>query len=111
MKFQVELDEKGTISKAVFKAFGCGSVIASSAYATELLKGMSLEEANKIKNTDISQYLKLPPVKLHCSLLAEEAIHKALEDVKRKQENIKWINQNFKELKCWNKNNIDESKW
>lgn len=62
-------------------------MIASSAYATELLKGMSLDEAESIKNTDISQYLKLPPVKLHCSLLAEEAIKKALGDVrdKRKQ--------------------------
>ena len=89
LKFQVEVDEKGTINKAVFKAFGCGSVIASSAYATELLKGMTLDEASNIKNTDISQYLKLPPVKLHCSLLAEEAIHKALDDVKQKQKNSK----------------------
>ena len=84
MKFQIEVNEDGTIDKAVFKAFGCGSVIASSAYATELLKGMTVDQASSIKNTDISQYLKLPPVKLHCSLLAEEAIHKALEDVKKK---------------------------
>lgn len=69
----------------MFKAFGCGSVIASSAYATELLKGKTVDEASQIKNTDISQYLKLPPVKLHCSLLAEEAIQKALEDVQRKR--------------------------
>ena len=74
----------GKISKAVFKAFGCGSVIASSAYATELLKGMSIKEAETIKNTDISKYLKLPPVKLHCSLLAEEAIKKAVDDLKSK---------------------------
>ena len=86
LKFQIEVGENGKIDKAVFKAFGCGSVIASSAYATELLKGMTVEEATKIKNTDISQYLKLPPVKLHCSLLAEEAIHKALEDVTKKNE-------------------------
>ncbi len=86
LKFQVEVGEDGKINKAVFKAFGCGSVIASSAYATELLKGLSLNEARKIKNTDISQYLKLPPVKLHCSLLAEEAIQKALEDVNKKHE-------------------------
>ena len=68
------MGKDGKIEDAVFKAFGCGSVIASSAYATELLKGMTLEEAKNIKNTDISKYLKLPPVKLHCSLLAEEAI-------------------------------------
>ena len=85
LKFQVEVDENGTINKAVFKAFGCGSVIASSAYATELLQGMKMEDAYNIKNTDISQYLKLPPVKLHCSLLAEEAIKKALDDVKNKK--------------------------
>ena len=86
LKFQIEVGENGKIDKAVFKAFGCGSVIASSAYATELLKGMTVEEATKIKNTDISQYLRLPPVKLHCSLLAEEAIQKALEDVTKKME-------------------------
>ena len=86
LKFQIEVGENGKIDKAVFKAFGCGSVIASSAYATELLKGMTVEEATNIKNTDISQYLRLPPVKLHCSLLAEEAIQKALEDVTKKME-------------------------
>ena len=85
LKFQVQVDEDGKIDKAVFKAFGCGSVIASSAYATELLQGMQVEDAYNIKNTDISQYLKLPPVKLHCSLLAEEAIKKALDDVKNKK--------------------------
>ena len=85
LKFQVEMGENGKIEKAVFKAFGCGSVIASSAYATELLKGKTMEEAGSIKNTDISQHLKLPPVKLHCSLLAEEAIQKALEDLEKKQ--------------------------
>ena len=85
LKFQVQVNEDGKIDKAVFKAFGCGSVIASSAYATELLQGMKIEDAYNIKNTDISQYLKLPPVKLHCSLLAEEAIKKALDDVKTKK--------------------------
>ena len=84
LKMQVKLGENGKIEKAVFKAFGCGSVIASSAYVTEILKGMTLDEAEKIKNTDISQYLNLPPVKLHCSLLAEEGIKKALEDVRGK---------------------------
>lgn len=86
LKMQIKVGEDGKIEKAVFKAFGCGSVIASSAYATEILKGMTLDQADQIKNTDISQYLKLPPVKLHCSLLAEEAIKKALGDVKKKSQ-------------------------
>lgn len=68
----------------MFKTFGCGSAIASSSYATEVIKGMKVEEALKIKNADIAKYLKLPPVKLHCSMLAEEAIKKAIEDVKNK---------------------------
>lgn len=88
LKMQIKVGDDGKIEKAVFKAFGCGSVIASSAYATEILKGMTLDEAEKIKNTDISQYLKLPPVKLHCSLLAEEAIKKALGDVKKKSKKV-----------------------
>lgn len=72
----------------MFKTFGCGSAIASSSYATEVIKGMKVDEALKIKNSDIAKYLKLPPVKLHCSMLAEEAIKKAIEDVKLKnQEN------------------------
>ena len=89
LKFQVQVSEDGKIEKAVFKAFGCGSVIASSAYATELLQGKGVDEAYVIKNTDISQYLKLPPVKLHCSLLAEEAIKKALDDYKSKNDSEK----------------------
>ena len=121
VKFQVEVNEDNTINKAVFKAFGCGSVIASSAYATELLQGKNLEDAYNISNKgwvflellqlftqlivipcltlfvhffyifyffsyflDISDHLKLPPVKLHCSLLAEEAIKKALDNFKAK---------------------------
>ena len=69
------MDEaSGTIEKAVFKTFGCGSAIASSSYATELLEGMPIEDAVKIKNSDIAAHLKLPPVKLHCSMLAEDAI-------------------------------------
>ena len=95
MKLQIELDEDGsTIQNAVFKVilcsiqtFGCGSAIASSSYATELIKGMKVEEALEIKNADIASYLKLPPVKLHCSMLAEEAIKKAIEDVKTKNNN------------------------
>lgn len=86
MKLQIQVSEDGkTIEKAVFKTFGCGSAIASSSYATELIKGMSIEEASNIKNTDISGYLKLPPVKLHCSMLAEQAIKKAIDDLKQKQ--------------------------
>ena len=85
MKLQIQLSDDGkTIEKAVFKTFGCGSAIASSSYATEIIKGMDIEEALKIRNSDIAKYLKLPPVKLHCSMLAQEAIKKAIEDVKEK---------------------------
>merc|ERR1712151_1133755 len=85
LKFQVEVNEEtGKIEQAVFKAFGCGSAIAASAYATELIKGKTLDEAREISNMDISQYLKLPPVKLHCSLLAEEAIKKSLDNYQSK---------------------------
>ena len=81
MKLQIEMDEDGKkITKAVFKTFGCGSAIASSSYATELITGMELDDALKIKNSDIAQYLNLPPIKLHCSMLAEDAIKKAIED-------------------------------
>jgi NifU-like protein involved in Fe-S cluster formation len=69
----------------VFKTFGCGSAIASSSYATELIKGMTLGEAQEIKNSDIAQYLKLPPVKLHCSMLAEDAIKAAINDYLEKE--------------------------
>lgn len=68
----------------LIQTFGCGSAIASSSYATELIKGMKVEEALQIKNSDIASYLRLPPVKLHCSMLAEEAIKKAIEDVQAK---------------------------
>ena len=89
MKLQIELNEDGkTIEKAVFKTFGCGSAIASSSYATEVIKGMKVEDALKIKNSDIAKYLKLPPVKLHCSMLAEEAIKKAIEDVESKKNTV-----------------------
>jgi NifU-like protein involved in Fe-S cluster formation len=81
MKLQIKVNEKdGTIEKAVFKTFGCGSAIASSSYATEILEGMEIEEAVRIKNTDIAAHLKLPPVKLHCSMLAEDAIQAAIKD-------------------------------
>jgi Fe-S cluster assembly scaffold IscU len=87
MKLQIEVDEDtGVIKKAVFKTFGCGSAIASSSLATEWLTGRSLEDADKIKNTDIAAELKLPPVKIHCSLLAEDAIKAALKDYRAKKE-------------------------
>ena len=86
MKLQIKVNEdNGTIEKAVFKTFGCGSAIASSSYATELLEGMDIEDAVKIKNQDIASHLKLPPVKLHCSMLAEDAIQAAIKDYKTKK--------------------------
>merc|ERR1712227_40787 len=89
MKLQIKVKEDGkTIEKAVFKTFGCGSAIASSSYATELIEGMDIDEAVSIKNTDIAQHLKLPPVKLHCSMLAEDAVKAAIKDYQAKQEAV-----------------------
>ncbi|GAA93383.1 hypothetical protein E5Q_00023 [Mixia osmundae IAM 14324] len=87
MKLQIRVDDQGVISDVKFKTFGCGSAIASSSYMTERVKGMTLEEAGKIKNTEIAKELSLPPVKLHCSMLAEDAIKAAIRDFneKRKQ--------------------------
>ncbi|PRT54824.1 Iron sulfur cluster assembly protein 1, mitochondrial [Wickerhamiella sorbophila] len=84
MRLQIEVDDKGVISDVKFKTFGCGSAIASSSYMTELVRGMSLEEAGKIKNTTIAKELSLPPVKLHCSMLAEDAIKSAIKDYRSK---------------------------
>ena len=85
MKLQVKVNpETGVIDDAKFKTFGCGSAIASSSLATEWLKGKTVDEAAKIKNTDIVNELKLPPVKIHCSVLAEDAIKAALADYKDK---------------------------
>src|SRR6058998_4094874 len=85
MKLQVKVNpDTGVIDDAKFKTFGCGSAIASSSLATEWLKGKSVDEAAKIKNTDIVNELKLPPVKIHCSVLAEDAIKAALADCKEK---------------------------
>ncbi|KAK8014240.1 putative iron sulfur cluster assembly protein 1- mitochondrial precursor [Apiospora arundinis] len=79
MKLQIRVDpDNNTISDVKFKTFGCGSAIASSSYLTELVRGMTLEEAGKIKNTEIAKELCLPPVKLHCSMLAEDAIKSAI---------------------------------
>ncbi|KAG9394003.1 ISC system FeS cluster assembly, IscU scaffold [Carpediemonas membranifera] len=85
MKLQIKVDDEGRITEAVFKTFGCGAAVASSSYATELIKGKTMDEAAGIKNTDISTHLSLPPVKLHCSMLAEDAIKAALADYKNKQ--------------------------
>ncbi|XP_051923757.1 iron-sulfur cluster assembly enzyme ISCU, mitochondrial-like [Hippocampus zosterae] len=85
MKLQIEVDENGKIVDAKFKTFGCGSAIASSSLATEWVKGKSVDEALRIKNTDIAKELSLPPVKLHCSMLAEDAIRAALSDYRIKQ--------------------------
>ena len=88
MKLQIKVGSDGTIEKAVFKTFGCGSAIASSSYATEILEGKKIEEAMHIKNTDIAEHLKLPPVKLHCSMLAEDAIKAAVNDYKKKNAKV-----------------------
>ena len=91
MKLQVEIDEKTRIIKdAKFKTFGCGSAIASSSLATEMIKGKTIEEALEVKNTTIVEELSLPPIKIHCSVLAEEAIKAAIDDYLKKQaENAK----------------------
>ncbi len=86
MKLQIQVNEStGVIEDARFKTFGCGSAIASSSLATEWMKGRTVDEALEIKNTDIVQELSLPPVKIHCSVLAEDAIRSAIADYKNKQ--------------------------
>ena len=80
MKLQIKVDENGIISDARFKTYGCGSAIASSSLVTEWVKGKSLDEASTIRNTEIAQELALPPVKIHCSILAEDAIKAAIKD-------------------------------
>ncbi len=84
MRLQIEVDEAGVIKDAKFKTFGCGSAIASSSLATEWLKGKSVEDALKIDNMDIVEELNLPPVKIHCSVLAEDAIKAAINDYRVK---------------------------
>lgn len=86
MKIQIEVKD-GIITDAKFKTFGCGSAIASSSLVTERIKGMSIDEASQIKNTEIAQELSLPPVKIHCSILAEDAIKAAIDDFKSKNSN------------------------
>jgi len=85
MRLQIKVNDKGVIEDAKFKTFGCGSAIASSSLATEWVKGRTVEEALKIRNTDIVQELALPPVKVHCSVLAEDAIRAALADYQKKK--------------------------
>ena len=87
MRLQIEVGDNGIIQDAKFKTYGCGSAIASSSLLTEWVKGKTLEEASQIKNTDIAEELALPPVKVHCSVLAEDAIRAAIEDYSSKQEN------------------------
>lgn len=88
MKLQIKCDDNGKIIDAKFKTFGCGSAIASSSLATEWMKGKTVDEALQIKNTDIVKELSLPPVKIHCSVLAEDAIRAAINDYKKKQESM-----------------------
>lgn len=87
MRLQIKVSEDGTIEDAKFKTYGCGSAIASSSLVTEWVKGRSLDEALLIKNTEIVEHLSLPPVKIHCSVLAEDAIKAAIEDYKNKHQN------------------------
>lgn len=84
MKLQIKVNEAGIIEDARFKTYGCGSAIASSSLVTEWMKGKSLEQAETIKNTQIAEELELPPVKIHCSILAEDAIKAAIADYKSK---------------------------
>ena len=86
MKLQIQVDDAGRITDAKFKTFGCGSAIASSSLATEWIKGKTVDEAGEIKNTEIVEELSLPPVKIHCSVLAEDAIKAAINDYRSKQD-------------------------
>ena len=91
MKLQIKVNDDGIIEDAKFKTYGCGSAIASSSLLTEWVRGQSLNEVEKIKNSDIAEELALPPVKIHCSVLAEDAIKTAIADYKGKQEAMgKW---------------------
>jgi nitrogen fixation NifU-like protein len=86
MRLQIRVDDNDVITDAVFKTYGCGSAIASSSLLTEWVKGKTLDEAKEIKNTDIAEELALPPVKIHCSVLAEAAVKSAINDFKNKEE-------------------------
>ena len=86
MKLQIKVNEVGIITDAKFKTYGCGSAIASSSLVTEMLKGRTLDQAQEIKNSEIAEELALPPVKIHCSVLAEDAIKSAIEDYRKKHD-------------------------
>ena len=91
MKLMIQVDDDDKIIDAKFKTYGCGSAIASSSLLTEWVKGKTLAEASEIKNTEIVEELALPPVKIHCSVLAEDSIRAAIADIKGKQESVgKW---------------------
>jgi nitrogen fixation protein NifU and related proteins len=87
MRLQIKVNDEGVIEDAKFKTYGCGSAIASSSLLTEWVKGKNLDEAEQIKNTEIAEELALPPVKIHCSVLAEDAIKAAVKDLREKQGN------------------------
>jgi len=88
MKLQIEVDDEGTISDAKFKTFGCGSAIAASSLATEWVRGKTIDQAMELTNVEIVEELSLPPVKIHCSVLAEDAIKAAINDYKQKNEKL-----------------------
>lgn len=88
MKLQIKVDKNGVITDARFKTYGCGSAIASSSLVTEWVKGKTLDEATTITNTDIANELALPPVKIHCSILAEDAIRAAIQDYRSRHDNL-----------------------
>jgi nitrogen fixation NifU-like protein len=88
MKLQIKVNKEGIIEDAKFKTYGCGSAIASSSLVTEWVKGMHVDEASALKNSDIAEELALPPVKIHCSILAEDAIKAAVADYKAKQHDL-----------------------
>ena len=95
MKLQIKVGDEGVIEDAKFKTFGCGSAIASSSLITEWVKGKKIDEANKIKNTEIANHLALPPVKIHCSVLAEDAIKAAISNYKEKNESKNLLQNNY----------------
>ena len=88
MRLQIQVNDEGIIEDAKFKTYGCGSAIASSSLLTEWVKGLNIDEAEKIRNTDIAQELALPPVKIHCSVLAEDAIKSAVADIRSKRGDV-----------------------
>ncbi len=98
MKLQIKVGNDGIIEDAKFKTYGCGSAIASSSLLTEWVKGKTLEQASEIKNTDIAEELALPPVKIHCSVLAEDAIKAAITDLKSKADGSAEDNQQQKKI-------------